>query len=74
MPTEYVVTDEEGSISFDDKKHESETFRTFKAASKRAEALAHCSPGESIRIYGMVAECIAPVAAPRVNPTTTPKK
>lgn len=69
MATEFVVTDEEGAISFDSKGEKNETFKTMKAASERARELAKTAPGASIRIYQMVAECKAAVSAPTITQT-----
>lgn len=64
MAKQYVVTDENGEISWSAKTEASETFKTFATAEKRARALAESAPGRTISIYGLAAEVIAPVSAP----------
>lgn len=64
MRREFVVIDEEGNTSLNAEKEAPETFRTWKAAKKRAEELAKYSPGQTIKIYELTAETICPVAAP----------
>jgi hypothetical protein len=64
MKREYVVCDEEGSISWDVTKDVPERFKTFKAAKTRAHELADLAPGKTIRIYELTAETVAPVGPP----------
>lgn len=61
MNKEYVVLDEEGNVSFNDKTKRPEVFKSFKAAKKRSHVLATCAPGREIKIYELTAETIAPV-------------
>lgn len=61
MKREFVVTDEDGNISWNSDKDAAETFRTFKSAKARSVALAECAPGQSIRIYELTAETTANV-------------
>lgn len=61
METKYVVLDVEGNTSYDPKGDFPEDFATFRAAEKRAKEIALTSPGETICIYELTAEVIAPV-------------
>lgn len=61
MKREFVVTTETGDVSYSTKTDGPETFRTFKAARARAEALAKLTPGEEFRIYELTAVAAAPV-------------
>lgn len=61
MKREFVVTDEEGNISWNSKTEKPETFKTFKAAKARSVELANSAPGEKIRIYELTAETEASV-------------
>lgn len=60
----YVVTDEDGNISWSAKTEASETFKGFAAAEKRAHEMAKFAPGQTISIYGLEGEVIAPVSEP----------
>ena len=60
----YVVTDENGEISWSAKAEASETFKSFTTAEKRAHELAKTAPGQTISIYGLAGEVIAPVSPP----------
>lgn len=71
MKREYVVIDEEGHVSFSAAKDAPEKFGTWKAAKKRAEELAACSPGCTIKIYELTAEtkcAVAPSETYRKHP------
>jgi hypothetical protein len=67
MRTEYVVTDHEGDISWSDKTEKPETFRTWKAATARAVALAKIIPGKTIGIYELVGETTAVIDEPLID-------
>jgi len=54
MRQEYVVTDEDGNVSWNEKKEQAEFFKTNGAAEKRAAELAKDAPGQEIKIYGLV--------------------
>lgn len=58
--TAFVVTDEDGNISWSDKTEAAETFDSFKAAEKRAKGLAKFAPGRATHIYELAAEVIVP--------------
>ena len=71
MKREYVVIDEEGSVSFSAAKETPEKFSTWKSAKKRAEELAAYSPGQTIKIYELTAETkcsLAPAETYRKHP------
>lgn len=74
MKKEYVVIDHEGNVSYGMvNKNDAlpETFSTFAKAEKRAKELALAEPGETIKIYELTAETIAPVqpaATSRAHP------
>lgn len=57
----YVVVDEEGNMSWNDKTEKPENFVTFKTAEKRARELAEFAPGKPIKIYELMATAIVPV-------------
>lgn len=61
MKTIYIVCDENGNTSYSDKTEAPESFATFRAAEKRAKELAATSPGETIGVFELVGEVIAPV-------------
>lgn len=61
MKTEFVVIDHEGNPSWSEKKEAPEQFATYQAAEKRARELAGYTPGETMRIFELVGEAIAPV-------------
>lgn len=67
MAKQFVVTDEDGNISWSDKTESAETFKTLDAAGKRAKGLAKLSPGRTICVYELTAEVIAPVSGVRVT-------
>ena len=71
MKQQFVVTDNEGNISFSAKRDAPETFKSWATAKARAAELANSAPGEKIGIYQIVAEVIAPVSAPVVLRTGT---
>lgn len=60
----FVVTDEDGEISWSSTADQAETFTTFAAAEGRAKALAEAAPGRTIGIYSLVAEVVAAVSEP----------
>ncbi len=60
----FVVTDEEGNVSWDATTEAPETFKTFATAQRRAKGLAILAPGCIINIYGLIAEVMAPVSPP----------
>ncbi len=64
MKIGFVVTDEEGSISWDSKMNSPQLFQTFAAAKKRSVELAECAPGQPIRIFKMVAVTKAAISKP----------
>lgn len=65
----YVVTDEDGCISWSGKTKAAESFKTFEAAEKRATELAKCSPGRPIGVYALAATVEAPVLSPVTHKT-----
>jgi hypothetical protein len=67
MKTAFVVTDEEGNISWSDKTEAAETFPTFAAAEKRAKGLASLAPGQAIRVYALAAEVVVPTLPVRTT-------
>lgn len=68
MKREYVVTDQDGNVSYDDDDAERpQKFRSFKAAKARAEELAKLAPGEIISIYELTATTLCSVSAPSVS-------
>lgn len=62
MKREFVVVDENGNISYGTKADAPEKFRSFAAAKTRAEELALCAPGETIKVYELTAESLCMVA------------
>lgn len=67
MPNKYVVTDEEGNVSWNDKTEKAESFKTFEAAKKRAANLAEYAPGREIGIYELVGRVSALVGPLKVS-------
>ena len=66
MKREYVVTDKDGNVSYDENAECPQKFLTFKAARTRAEELAKTAPGEIISIYELTATAFCDVLAPEV--------
>lgn len=70
MKRKYVVIDEQGNVSWKMKPEGPESFRSWDAAKKRAEALAELSPGETIEIYELIGEAsceVKPVVTSRAK-------
>lgn len=67
MKTNFVVTDEDGNISWSDKTEAAESFDSFKAAEKRAKELAGLAPGQTIHIYELAAEVVVPTLPVRTT-------
>lgn len=67
MKKQYVVTDENGNVSYKAEGEAAEKFGTFDAAKKRAEGLADLSPGFTICIYELTAEVRCAVSAPSTS-------
>jgi hypothetical protein len=63
MKSEYIVRDEEGNISWSERPEGPESFKTFRAAERRAKELAALAPGKAIGIYELVAETTVPIGA-----------
>jgi hypothetical protein len=61
MRRNYIVITDRGDVSYSPKTDQPESFLHFLAAKARAASLAKLSPGETIRIYELTAEAIAPV-------------
>lgn len=64
MENKYVVIDHEGNVSYgmqDKRDAEPESFKTYRAAEKRAKELAGYAPGETIGVYELTGEVVAPV-------------
>ncbi len=63
----FVVTDSEGHVSWNDESESPECFATFKAAEKRARDMAQEAPGKAVHIYVLDATVVAPVSHPTVR-------
>jgi hypothetical protein len=61
MKKEFVVITETGNTSYCIKTEQPEIFRSFNAARARAESIAKSTPGETIKIFELTAEAVAPV-------------
>lgn len=64
MEKKYVVIDHEGNVSYGMKGKQDalpETFSSYRAAEKRAKELAVDAPGETIGVYELTGEVVAPV-------------
>lgn len=67
MRREFVVTDEGGYVSTNVKTDNPEKFASFSAARKRAEELAHETPGREICIYELTATSFCKVELPETS-------
>lgn len=65
--SKFVVTDEEGNISWSAKKEAPESFNTFGRAESRAKELASFAPGKEIGIFELAATVKAPVGKIEVS-------
>jgi hypothetical protein len=63
MNTRYVVIDPEGACSLGGKNADLwESFKTYRAAERRAKQLAAAMPGQVIGICELVGEVVVPLA------------
>lgn len=62
MKRRFVVIDQEGNVSWNEKTEKGENFSTFKAARKRAEEIAASEPGGVVSVYELTAESLCAVA------------
>jgi hypothetical protein len=63
----FYVIDADNLVSYSAEKDAPESFKTHRAAEKRATELAESQPGETIRIVSTVAEVVCPVGKPQMK-------
>jgi hypothetical protein len=67
METRYIVCDGRGYRSVSENTEKNETFATFRSAERRAKQLARESPGETVLICEVTAECVCRVSTPETS-------